>query len=106
VDADIVSRFKPDCEALLRGDYDAWQRQPLEALAGIIIGDQLARNVYRGTARMYAADPKALAWSKSLLVSLGEPAGARRRLLGGWICGAASCRWRCLPPHWAVLQPP
>lgn len=69
VDADIVSRFKRDCEALLHGDYDAWQRQPLEALAGIIVGDQLARNVYRGTARMYAADPKALAWSKALLVS-------------------------------------
>lgn len=48
VDADIISRFKGDCEALLRGDYDSWQHQTLEALAGIVLGDQLARNTYRG----------------------------------------------------------
>ena len=30
--------------------------------------DQFSRNMYRGTAEMYALDPKALAWSKTLLV--------------------------------------
>lgn len=34
IDAEIVSQFGGDCEALLRGEYDAWQARPLEALAG------------------------------------------------------------------------
>ncbi len=33
-------------------------------------GDQLFRNAFRGTAKMYAADDKVLSWSKALLVSL------------------------------------
>jgi uncharacterized protein (DUF924 family) len=69
VDAEIVRRFTPDCEALLRGEYDSWAARPLEALAAIIIGDQLSRNAFRGTPRMYAADPKVLAWAKQLVVS-------------------------------------
>lgn len=43
VDAEIVSLFLPDCEALLAGQYDSWRTQPLGALAGIILGDQLFR---------------------------------------------------------------
>lgn len=39
VDAEIISLFTGDCEALLRGEYDAWQAgRPEEALAGILIG--------------------------------------------------------------------
>lgn len=33
-------------------------------------GDQLFRNAFRGTAKMYAADDQVLAWAKALLVSL------------------------------------
>ena len=33
-------------------------------------GDQLFRNAFRGTAKMYAADDKVLAWAKALLVSV------------------------------------
>lgn len=70
VDADITAKFGADCEALLRHEYDAWQTgdDPAEALAAIILGDQLTRNVYRGTAKMYAADPLVLPWSKALVV--------------------------------------
>ncbi|KAI7843791.1 hypothetical protein COHA_002689 [Chlorella ohadii] len=76
VDAEIIRLFTGDCEALLRGEYDAWQGgRPEEALAGILIGDQLFRNAFRGTAKMYAADDKVLSWSKALLGS-----GADRQL--------------------------
>lgn len=69
VDAEIVSLFLPDCEALLAGQYDGWRTQPLGALAGIILGDQLFRNAFRGTAKMYAADERVLAWAKQLVAS-------------------------------------
>ncbi|KAL4457960.1 hypothetical protein ABPG75_012825 [Micractinium tetrahymenae] len=69
VDVEIVSLFSPDCEALLAGAYDGWPAQPLGALAGIILGDQLFRNAFRGTAKMYAADERVLAWSKQLMAS-------------------------------------
>ena len=41
-------------------------------------GDQLFRNAFRGTAKMYAADDKVLAWAKTLLVrsAVGVPAAA------------------------------
>lgn len=70
-DAEITSKFGASCEELICGDLDSWNEggNALETLAGIIIGDQLCRNVYRGTAKMYAADPKVLAWAKSLVDS-------------------------------------
>lgn len=78
-----MSQFRGDCEALIAGQYDAWQHVPLEALAGVILGDQLMRNAFRGTPKMYAADPKVLAWSKALLVSRG-----RGQVWAGGGCGA------------------
>lgn len=42
LDAQIVALFGADCEALLAGQYDGWQAGPApEALAGVIIGDQV-----------------------------------------------------------------
>lgn len=38
----------------------AWRREPLGRLAEIIVLDQFSRNIYRGTARAFAADPQAL----------------------------------------------
>lgn len=69
LDKEIVDKFGGDCAALLEGRYDDWREAPLPALAGIVIGDQLSRNAYRGTAKMYAADVKVLDWAKHLLVS-------------------------------------
>ncbi|KAL4422186.1 hypothetical protein ABPG77_006427 [Micractinium sp. CCAP 211/92] len=69
LDADIARRFGPDCEALLAGRLDSWRGTPLGALAGILLGDQIMRNAYRGTAKMYAADGRVLGWAKELLAS-------------------------------------
>ncbi|PSC67458.1 hypothetical protein C2E20_8870 [Micractinium conductrix] len=74
VDADIVRRFGADCQALIEGQYDGWAAQgtPQATLAAIVIGDQLCRNAFRGTAKMYAADPRVLGWAKGLLASGGD----------------------------------
>eukprot|EP00887_Chlorella_sp_A99_P001464 scaffold8.g1464.t1 len=67
VDAAITKDFGPLCEALIAGDLDGWRAQPVETVAGIIVGDQLSRNVYRSTAKMYVADPRVLEWSRGLI---------------------------------------
>lgn len=71
VDEEITSKFGEDCEALIRGDLDEWHKSGnvYDTLAGILIGDQFCRNVYRGSAKMYAADDKVIAWAKNLVVS-------------------------------------
>ena len=69
LDAEIVAAFGDDCEALLRGEYDGWAAPgapPVETLAAILVGDQLARNAFRGTPKMFAADEKALGWALAL----------------------------------------
>ena len=104
VDREVTRRFGADCEALLQGDLDGWREAPLSALAAVIIGDQLARNAYRGvrapawrrpcpcmarglpaleapppaclqTPKMYAADEKVLGMAKSILVRGGGVPG-------------------------------
>lgn len=69
-DAEIMERFGDLCEGLLRGDLDGWQTDGgTQALAGVIVGDQFFRNSFRGTPKMYAADPIVLPWTKALVVS-------------------------------------
>jgi hypothetical protein len=60
-DAAIVERFEPVLEHAIRGDLDYWADRRRSRLALIIVLDQFSRSVYRGTARAYAQDPKALA---------------------------------------------
>lgn len=70
VDAEITQRFGGLCEGLLRRELDGWQAEgATTALAAILVGDQMFRNAFRGTAKMYAADPKVLPWTKALVVS-------------------------------------
>lgn len=74
VDAEIKTQFARDVEIIRQStDYDDWLHNtdaPVQqAVAGIILLDQFSRNMYRGTSEMYALDPKALSWSKTLLVS-------------------------------------
>jgi uncharacterized protein (DUF924 family) len=67
---EITDNFGKDCEALLRGEYDDWQDASAhQALAAIILGDQFCRNVYRGTAKMYEADPKVLLAAKNMVAN-------------------------------------
>lgn len=73
VDAHIRTEFGTDLEAVKAGKYDSWMTaSPLECLAGIVLMDQFTRNAYRGTARMFELDGKAVQWSKHLLVSKAQ----------------------------------
>ena len=47
------------------GLYDSWSDTPRGALALLILLDQLSRNLHRGSAEAFAADPKALSIAKS-----------------------------------------
>lgn len=58
-DAEIRGRFFSLYEAL--SSNDDWLSQPDDCLARIIVLDQFPRNMFRGTARAFAADPLALA---------------------------------------------
>ena len=60
-DAAIRDRFADHVEAAAKGAYDTWSSCADGALALIILLDQMPRNLYRGQARAYATDDKALA---------------------------------------------
>ena len=60
-DATIVERYGPLFERAARGEHDDWAREPEARLALILVLDQFARSLHRGTARAYAQDEKACA---------------------------------------------
>ena len=60
VDAD-TRRFLPAYAAAASGRLADWERTPEGALALLIVLDQFPRNMFRGEARAYAADPLARA---------------------------------------------
>lgn len=60
-DARLGERFLSLHEAAARGDLDGWADTPTGALALVILLDQFPRNSFRGTARMYATDARAVA---------------------------------------------
>ena len=55
-DREIRERFLPLYEQAVRGDLRAWHDAPGECLALVIVLDQFPRNMFRGTARAFAAD--------------------------------------------------
>jgi uncharacterized protein (DUF924 family) len=59
-DAAIAQRFAPLLERATRAEFDGWAHGPRPRLALIIVLDQFSRSLYRGTARAFAQDPKAL----------------------------------------------
>lgn len=60
-DAEIRERFGDIWEVGARGDLDeAWATNPRGALALIILLDQFPRNMFRGDARSFASDERAL----------------------------------------------
>jgi uncharacterized protein (DUF924 family) len=59
-DAAIAERFTAVLERAARGDLDHWAQSPRSRLALIVVLDQFSRSIYRGTARAFAQDPKAL----------------------------------------------
>ena len=60
-DDEIRARFLKTYEAAARGELAAWEASREGALALVIVLDQFPRNMFRGSARAFAADPLALA---------------------------------------------
>jgi uncharacterized protein (DUF924 family) len=59
-----LGRFEP---LLLEARVEAWRIAPEGALAAVVLLDQLPRNLYRGTARAFAWDARALAEAKQAI---------------------------------------
>lgn len=59
VDAACSARFGALVEAASRGALDGWADAPDGALALLILLDQFPRNMFRGRAEAFAADPRA-----------------------------------------------
>ena len=60
-DDEIRARFLATYEAAARGELAAWKETREGALALAILLDQFPRNMFRGSARAFEADPLALA---------------------------------------------
>jgi uncharacterized protein (DUF924 family) len=60
-DAEIRERFKRLYEDATAGLLNGWEDSPEGSLALIIVLDQFPRNMFRGSARSYTADPLARA---------------------------------------------
>ncbi len=58
-DDDIRARFLETYEAAAAGQLSDWEQTAEGALALAIVLDQFPRNMFRGDARTYAADPQA-----------------------------------------------
>jgi uncharacterized protein (DUF924 family) len=59
LDAAVRARFIPTYEAAATGELAHWEANSEGALALVIVLDQFPRNMFRGSARTYAADPLA-----------------------------------------------
>lgn len=78
-DGEIIHRFTDLTGKAAAGDLDHWAEDPRGRLALIIALDQFPRSVWRGTARAFAQDNKALA-----LVMEGYENGHYQALEKAW----------------------
>lgn len=72
-DQQIRQRFLTDYQQASQGDYDTWINMPRRALALVVVLDQFARNLFRGSAQSFAADPQARAVA-DLAIARGDEA--------------------------------
>ncbi len=63
----IAERFGPVVERALLGQHDDWAATTRGALALVVALDQFTRNIFRGTPRAFAGDPRALALATRLV---------------------------------------
>ncbi len=75
IDEACATRFAEDWQALHDGGLEHWAEGTVGTLAYLVIADQFARNIHRGTALAFATDPQARD-------------AARRALAEGWDMGA------------------
>lgn len=68
-DARIRARFAAVHEAALHGELAGWRQEPAGRLAEVIVLDQFSRNLHRGGARAFAADPMALALAQEAVAA-------------------------------------
>ena len=80
VDADIKARFGAACDASARGELADWATTALGRQAHILLIDQMARNMHRNSADMYAQDDLALRIALQS-VAEGDPWGRPYREL-------------------------
>jgi uncharacterized protein (DUF924 family) len=73
-DAAIRSRFAELLERAGRGELDSWADGPRRRLSLIILLDQFPRNIYRGSARAFAYDARALGLALSGMQSAADAA--------------------------------
>jgi uncharacterized protein (DUF924 family) len=66
-DAEIRDRFLPLHDGIERDERDDWLETPRGALAYVIVLDQFSRNMFRGSARMFESDARALAAARAAL---------------------------------------
>jgi uncharacterized protein (DUF924 family) len=66
-DDEIRSRFLALYETAAAGGLAAWRNAPGSCLALVILLDQFPRNIFRGTARAFAADSLALDAARTML---------------------------------------
>jgi uncharacterized protein (DUF924 family) len=59
MDEEIATLFGPLRELVLRSEALGWRDEPDTLLAAVILLDQFSRNIHRGTAEAFAADPLA-----------------------------------------------
>ncbi len=78
-DAEITTRFLQAYETAVAGRLSAWEATPDGALALLIVLDQFPRNMFRGQARIYAADATARAVADRA-IARGFDRRARRSL--------------------------
>jgi len=79
LDADIRDKFLSTWERAADGNLGLWLTCPSEALAYIIVTDQLSRNIHRNKAEAFDTDPIALAAAKLAInndwdMRINEPA--------------------------------
>ncbi len=66
-DDELRRRFLGEHFAAVRGERDEWGETPEGALALLILLDQIPRNIFRGTAHMFATDGLALTFARRFL---------------------------------------
>lgn len=68
-DKAIIENFSDCTEAAARGELDAWASTAHGRLALILVLDQFSRSVFRGTAKAFAQDQKALELAQGALAN-------------------------------------
>jgi uncharacterized protein (DUF924 family) len=66
-DEEIRARFLPLFERALNDELKIWRQAPASCLALVILLDQFPRNMFRGSAKAFAADPLARDAARAIL---------------------------------------